>query len=98
MLPEFSRLVYDTPIANFEIPVIDDVTGKPFTSSTAVRASLIAQITSPVLFEEGIQYLIASGVNRFIQCGPGKSLLNLAQRIAPKVALCTFEEAAHAKV
>ena len=98
MLPEFSRLVHNTPIANFEIPVIDDVTGKPFTSSTAVRASLIAQITSPVLFEEGIQYLIGAGVDRFIQCGPGKSLLNLVQRIAPKVDLCTFEEAAHAKV
>ncbi len=94
MLPEFSRLIENTPFGDLEIPVIDDVTGKPFPSSAAVRESLIEQITSPILFEEGLYYMVAAGVNRFVQCGPGKSLLNFAQRVAPKAELCTFEEAA----
>jgi [acyl-carrier-protein] S-malonyltransferase len=94
MLPKFARLIHDTPLNDLKIPVIDDVTGKPFPSTAAIRKSLIAQITSPILFEEGLRYMVSAGANRFIQCGPGKSLLNFAHRVAPNLDFCTFEEAA----
>lgn len=97
MLPEFSRLVDRTPFSDLEIPVIDDVTGKPFPNSTAIRDSLVKQITSPILFEEGTRFMVAGGVNRFIQCGPGMSLLNFAQRVSPAAEQCTFDEAARVR-
>jgi [acyl-carrier-protein] S-malonyltransferase len=97
MLDEFSRLIYDTPFGEIQIPVINDVTGKPFPNAAAIRESLIQQITSPILFEEGLAYMVGEGVMQFIQCGPGRSLLNFAQRVAPKAELCTFEEAARVR-
>ncbi len=44
--------------------------------------SLVKQITSPVLWEDTIRNMIADGVDRFIECGPGKVLIGMVKRTA----------------
>jgi [acyl-carrier-protein] S-malonyltransferase len=94
MLPEFSRLLASTPFCTPGIPVIDDTTGRPFADVASIRSRLTAQITSTVRFEEALLYLGEHGVDKFVQCGPGKSLLNFARRVNPVAQVTTFEEAA----
>jgi malonyl CoA-acyl carrier protein transacylase len=59
--------------------VISNVTATPY--SGAVRAHLVAQLTSCVRWQEGIGYLLDRGVERIEQVGPGKSLAKLTTAI-----------------
>ena len=48
---------------------------------------LIEQIEKPVRWRESINNMIVSGVNRFIEIGPGKVLSGLIKRIDRNVKL-----------
>jgi len=93
MVPAFAELVAATPMRRPALPVLDNVTATPLADEDSVRQSLVEQITSPVLFEESLRAMVDSGVARFVQCGPGKSLLGFVKRVAPQAATETFEEA-----
>lgn len=94
MVPAFSKLVHKMSIVDPQLPVIDNVTACPLSDATAVQSSLVKQITRPVLFEESLYYLANHGATRFIQCGPGKSLLSFAKRSVSGIARETFDRAA----
>jgi [acyl-carrier-protein] S-malonyltransferase len=94
MMPAFTSLVEATAFKDPALPVVDNVTARPLTDAAAVRRSLIAQIMAPVLFEEGLRFLGDARIDRFVQCGPGKSLLGFAKRTVQGVELVTFEQAA----
>ncbi len=96
MVPLFARLVEEANIVAPKLPVIDNVSGLPLTDATSVRESLLRQVTCPVLFEESLDYMVRTGVEHFIQCGPGKSLLSFAQRVSRTAKTETFEMAASA--
>jgi [acyl-carrier-protein] S-malonyltransferase len=93
MVKPFTDLINSTPFSDPAIPIIDNVTARPLLNAAAVRQSLIEQITSPVLFEESTQYLFEAGARRFVQCGPGNSLLAFAKRTVRGVELETFASA-----
>jgi [acyl-carrier-protein] S-malonyltransferase len=94
MAPAFAQLVEAVAIADPALPVIDSVAAQPLSDAAAVRRSLVAQLTAPVLFEECLRYLVDTGTDHFIQCGPGASLLGFAKRIVPSAEFETFEAAA----
>ena len=93
MVPQFTRLVDAAEIVDPKLPVIDNVTARPLSDAASVRESLIQQLTRPVLFEESLDYLVNEGVDHFIQCGAGKSLLSFAQRVSGTAKTETFEMA-----
>ncbi len=94
MVGPFARLVEETRIEAPALPVVDNVTARPLEGADDVRRSLVAQLTAPVLFEESLRWLVESGsVGRFIQCGPGRSTLSFARKVAPGARLATFDEA-----
>jgi [acyl-carrier-protein] S-malonyltransferase len=63
------------------IPVIANATADAVTQPDEVRARLLEQLTGPVLFEDSIQKMVADGVTRFVELGPGKVLSGLIRRI-----------------
>jgi len=63
------------------IPVISSATASPYTSGDDIRSKLSAQVYSPVLWVRTVEAMIASGVRRIVECGPGKVLTGLARRI-----------------
>ncbi len=81
------------PIADPQAVVIDNVTAHPLTTARAVRASILRQLTAPVLFQESIEAVRALGVATFIQCGPGDVLLRCVRRQFPAAACSTFADA-----
>jgi [acyl-carrier-protein] S-malonyltransferase len=68
---------------NFEAsqkPVIANVTAEPTGGPDDIKELLIKQVTSPVRWSQTMDYLVAQGVDRIIEIGPGRVLSGLAKR------------------
>jgi len=63
------------------VPVISNVTGAATTDPDTIRANLVAQVTSPVLFMDCVRSAIGLGVTRVVESAPGKVLTGLIRRI-----------------
>ncbi len=63
------------------IPVIHNVHAQTEADPEAIKALLVQQISSPVKWTACIQAMVASGVDRAVECGPGKVLTGLNRRI-----------------
>jgi [acyl-carrier-protein] S-malonyltransferase len=61
-------------VANFSASSLDD--------PSAIRQSLIAQITGTVRWRESVAFMADHGVTRFVEIGAGKVLAGLVKRIA----------------
>ncbi len=72
----------ETPFEAPSIPVIGNTTGAPLTTVEAIRAELRNQLTSPVLWQRSIEYMLGQGVATFIEIGPGRVLTGLIRRIS----------------
>lgn len=63
------------------VPVISNVTGQPHGTPKEISARLVEQVTSSVLWESSMRYLLAQGFTRFIELGPGTALSGFMKRI-----------------
>jgi [acyl-carrier-protein] S-malonyltransferase len=63
------------------VPVIANFDAEPRTTAQASREALISQVTGAVEWSRSMQKLIALGVNRFVEAGPGKVLSGLLRQI-----------------
>jgi [acyl-carrier-protein] S-malonyltransferase len=63
------------------IPVISNADVVAYESVEQIRDGLRRQLYSPVRWAETIQFMIAHGTTRIIECGPGKVLAGLNRRI-----------------
>jgi len=63
------------------IPVFSNATGEVLTDPEGIKAALVAQITSPVLWSACFSGMQAMGIQGFCGCGPGNVLAGLARRI-----------------
>ncbi len=67
------------------VPVIHNTHARSETTPDGIRQALVRQIESPVRWVETIRKLIADGVGRIVECGPGKVLAGLNKRIDKQV-------------
>jgi [acyl-carrier-protein] S-malonyltransferase len=72
-------------------PVVANVDGMWVTTGAEAVPRLIQQVSRPVLFEQAIRQLLAAGVDRFIEVGPGRSLTTLVRRIDRRAAATSVE-------
>jgi len=63
------------------IPVIHNYSVTAEADADAIRKALVAQIEQPVRWVETIQKMAADGVDKLVECGPGKVLVGLNKRI-----------------
>ena len=68
------------------IPVINNVDVASPSGAGAIRDALVRQLYSPVRWVETIQKMAADGVDRLVECGPGKVLVGLNKRIERNMA------------
>ncbi len=79
-------IIIDSP----KTVLINNAEASPLSLSAQIAPSLIRQITSPVLWEDSIRYLVDEGVDSFLEVGPGKVLTGLVKRIEKDVAALSF--------
>lgn len=69
-----------------QIPVINNVDVATPTDPAAIRDALVRQLYNPVRWVETVQKMAGEGVERLIECGPGKVLVGLNKRIDKSMA------------
>lgn len=86
MRPAADRLAQDVARATWSdltVPLVNNADAKPIRLAGEVRASLIRQLPSSVLWEDSIKTMEGLGVTTFIEVGPGTVLAGLIKRILP---------------
>ena len=78
---ELQKAIENTTISAPKCPVYQNVDAKPHTDAADIKATLIAQLTSPVRWTKSVQNMIADGADDFTECGPGKALQGMIGRI-----------------
>ena len=68
------------------IPVINNADVATPSEPDAIRDALVRQLYSPVRWVETIQKMATDGVDRLLECGPGKVLVGLNKRIERNMA------------
>jgi len=64
--------------------VISNVEAMPYGCPCRAKQLLVAQLTSPVRWQQSMEYMLAQGVERFYEVGPGRVLAGLMRRINRK--------------
>jgi len=67
------------------VPVWSNVDARPHRDPDEVRGLLVRQVLEPVLWEKTMRNLLADGVTRFYEIGPGRVLAGLLKRVERKV-------------
>jgi len=67
--------------------IYQNVDAQPTTDPDRIKANLIAQLTSPVLWTQSIERMTTDGAIEFIECGPGKVLQGLVRKINPSAVV-----------
>jgi len=75
------ELLDEMPVNAPRVPVIHNVTAAPESDPAAIRALLVEQVSAPVRWTECVLALRDSGLQRYLECGPGKVLGGLLRRI-----------------
>jgi len=89
----FQENLERTAISDLHIPLVTNVEARPVTSGEAIRQALIRQLAQPVLWEDSVHTMIASGVGIFIEVGPGRVLSGLVKRIHRESEIYNVEDA-----
>jgi [acyl-carrier-protein] S-malonyltransferase len=95
MEPAGSRLEKElngVPISDLKVPVVTNAEAEVNTSKERVKALLVAQVSSPVRWEESMRKMIEEGIERVLEIGPGKVLSGLMKRIDPRVETANIED------
>jgi len=79
-------------IKDLNLPVVTNVEAEINTSKEKVKALLVAQVSSPVRWEESMRRMIEEGVEQVLEIGPGKVLSGLMKRIDSTVGTGNLED------
>jgi [acyl-carrier-protein] S-malonyltransferase len=74
------------------IPVVTNVEAEINSASERVKPLLVAQVSSPVRWEESMRRMIEEGIEQVLEIGPGKVLSGLMKRIDSKIVTGNLED------
>jgi [acyl-carrier-protein] S-malonyltransferase len=86
------RALQGVSIGDLKIPVVTNVEAEPNTSKERVKELLVAQVSSPVRWEECMQRMIKEEIEQVLEIGPGKVLAGLMKRIDRNVETGNIED------
>ena len=95
MVPAGERLrevLAAVEVGPLKMPVVTNVEAAPNNDAARVKELLVAQVSAPVRWDESIQRMVALGVERFVEIGPGKVLASLVKRMARGAAVQNVED------
>jgi [acyl-carrier-protein] S-malonyltransferase len=87
-----AELLDEIEFKNPVVPVVNNADAMFLDNIKNIKASLIRQISSPLLWEDSIRAIADSGIETFIEVGPGKVLSGLIRRIVPEVRVLNVED------
>lgn len=73
------------------IPYVANFTGEYVTDETFIGDLLMKQVSGSVRFEQSIRAMMADGVTRFVEIGPGKTLTGFVNKIERNLETVNIE-------
>lgn len=89
---ELAQALDEVRFSNALIPIIQNVNAAAESDSATLKANLLKQLYSPVLWADSVRTLVKSDVNVALECGTGKVLTGLAKRIDRGLAVHGTED------
>jgi len=74
--------------------VLSNVDARPYTDAGEIAPRLLAQLVSPVRWQQSMEFLLGSGVDKFHEIGPGRSLTAMLKRISRRTAVVSLNSRA----
>lgn len=96
MTPAQQRLRPDLDAVEFRdlsVPLINNFAAREVRRGAEAREGLFHQVPNSVRWEDSVRAMIAAGVKRVVEVGPGAVLTGLVRNIDPSVELLKFGEA-----
>jgi [acyl-carrier-protein] S-malonyltransferase len=97
MEPACQRLqgvLASTFFSDLSVPLVNNAEARVLTSAAEVRESLMAQLRSPLLWEDSVRLMASQGVDTFVEIGPGRVLSGLVRKINREVRVSNVEDTA----
>jgi [acyl-carrier-protein] S-malonyltransferase len=63
------------------IALVTNVDARPIASRDAIVPCLVRQLSSPLLWEDSVRFMLDQGVTTFVEVGPGRVLSGLVKKI-----------------
>lgn len=87
-----ARLLDTIEFRDAAVPVVNNADAMFLTNSEKIKSSLIKQLNRPLLWEDSVRKIAGTGINTFVEVGPGKVLSGLLKRIEPSLKLFNVED------
>jgi [acyl-carrier-protein] S-malonyltransferase len=90
---ELAAALAEVEVAPLSYPYVPNVTGAwtDGPSADEVRINLVKQVSKPVMWLQGMRSMIEHGVDRWLECGSGRTLVGLLKRVDRKADCADFE-------
>ena len=95
MKPAGERLekaLEEISVNDLKIPVVTNVEAEVNTLKERVKGLLVAQMSSPVRWEESMRKMGEKGIEKVLEIGPGKVLSGLMKRIDSRIEVGNLED------
>jgi [acyl-carrier-protein] S-malonyltransferase len=95
MKPAGERLekaLEEISVNDLKIPVVTNVEAEVNTLKERVKGLLVAQMSSPVRWEESMRKMCEKGIEKVLEIGPGKVLSGLMKRIDSRIEAGNLED------
>ncbi|MDD4889411.1 MAG: ACP S-malonyltransferase [Phycisphaerae bacterium] len=76
-----------------KVPVIANITARPYASADEIRAGLVKQVTCPIRWMQSMQLLLADGPVKSYEIGPGRVLTGFMRKIDRKAEMVNVSTA-----
>lgn len=78
---QLSAQIEATEFSSPAVPIVHNVNGKTESDPATIKALMIEQIYTPVLWVDCTKALVEAGIVQVVECGPGKVLSGLCRRV-----------------
>ncbi len=87
-----SKLLDEMAFADPVVPVVNNADALFLTNGEKIKSSLIKQLNNPLLWEDSIRNIADTGINIFIEVGPGRILSGLIKKIEQSAEVFNVED------
>lgn len=86
------QLLEEIEFRNPMIPLVNNADAMFLNNVESIKGSLVRQLSSPLLWEDSIRVISDSGVETFVEVGPGRVLSGLIKRIEDRAKIFNVED------
>ena len=82
------NMEFDNP----RVPIVANCTGKPLNTADSIKEELLSQVSGCVQWKQSVDYMTTSGVNSFLEIGPGRALSGMVKQINRRAAIANVTD------